>query len=39
MNPGHDTAVACNNQQTICLLIEDTDKFSIKLHHVDIHRH
>ena len=39
MNPGHDAAVACHNQQTIHLLTEDTGKFSIKLRHVDIHRH
>src|SRR5947207_15387887 len=39
MNSGHDAAVACDNQQTICLLTEDTGKFSIKLCHVDIHRH
>ena len=39
MDPDHDTAVACDNQQTICLLTEDTGKFSTKLCHVDIHRH
>ena len=39
MNPDHDTAVTCNNQQTICLLTEDTGKFSTKLCHVNIHRH
>ena len=39
MDPGHDTAVACDNQQTIHLLTEDTGKFSTKLRHVDIHRH
>ena len=39
MNSDHDTAVACDNQQTIHLLTEDTDKFSTKLCHVNIHRH
>src|SRR5438046_5152398 len=39
MNPGHDAAVACDNEQTIHLLTEDTDKFSTKLCHVNIHRH
>jgi len=39
LDPGHDTAVDCDNQQTIGLMTKDLLKLTTKLRHVDIHKH
>jgi hypothetical protein len=39
LDPGHETAVDCDNQQTIGILTKDLMKLSTKLRHIDIHQH
>ena len=39
LDPGHDAAVDCDNQQTIGLMIKDLLKLTTKLRHVNIHKH
>jgi len=39
LDSGHESAISCNNQQTINLLTKETMKLATKLRHVDIHRH
>lgn len=38
-NPGHQVHIQCDNMQTIRAFTSDTEKFTTKLRHVDIHRH
>jgi hypothetical protein len=38
-DPGHETAIQCDNKQTLRLLTENTPKLSTKLRHVDIYNH
>ena len=39
LDSDHESAISCDNQQTINLLIKKTMKLTMKLWHVDIHRH
>ena len=39
LDPGHEMAVDCDNQQMIGILTKDLLKLTIKLWHVDIHQH
>ena len=39
LDPGHDAAVDCDNQQMIGLMIKDLLKLTTKLRHVNIHKH
>ena len=38
-DPGHDLSIACDNQQTIGLMVKGRTKLVTKLRHVDIHQH
>ena len=38
-DPNHNTAIACDNQQTICLLTKSSSTLNTKLRHIDVHRH
>jgi len=39
LDPGHNAAVDCDNQQTIGLLTKDLIRLTTKLKHVEVHNH